>query len=85
MTSRSATATGGLRTGNIDRFVDFSKQPVFTLTTELYTLALKSTLKRFAPDTTLDATAYALVADKLAAQPASVRASLQIVPTHELI
>ena len=82
MTGRSAVATGGLRTGNIDRFVDFGKQPAFTFTTEAYALAFKSTLKRFT--TATDDAAYALTADKLAAQPADVRGTLQIVPVHEL-
>jgi len=82
MTNRSAVATGGLRTGNIDRFVDFGKQSPFTLTTEVYALAFKSTLKRFT--TATDDAAYALTADKLAAQPPDVRATLQIVPVHEL-
>jgi hypothetical protein len=82
MTGRSAVATGGLRTGNIDRFVDFGKQSAFTFTTEVYALAFKSTLKRFT--TATDDAAYALTADKLAAQPADVRGTLQIVPVHEL-
>jgi hypothetical protein len=82
MTSRSAVATGGLRTGNIDRFVDFGKLPAFTFATERYALAFKSTLKRVT--TSVDDAAFALQADRLAAQPADVRATLQIVPTHEL-
>jgi hypothetical protein len=82
MTSRSAVASGGLRTGNIDRFVDFGKLPAFTFATETYALAFKSTLKRVT--TAADDGAYALQADRLAAQPADVRATLQIVPIHEL-
>ena len=68
--------------GNIDCFVDFGKQPPFTFTTEAYALAFTSTLKRFT--TAADDAASALTADKLAAQLADVRATLQIVPLHEL-
>jgi hypothetical protein len=81
MVDRSASAQGGLRTGNIDRFVDFAK-PVPALADETYALASKTTLKRFT--TAADDAAYALTADKLATLPQDVRATLQIVPTHEL-
>jgi hypothetical protein len=83
MTGRSATATGGLRKANIDRFVDLAATVPFALATEVFVLAAKSNLTRYSGDSTPDA-AYALKADKLASLSPDVRATLQIVPLHEL-
>jgi hypothetical protein len=82
MVGRSATASAGMRTGNIDRFVDFAKDPSFSLPDETYFLASKITLRPYAP--LPDPGPYALKADQLAGLPKDVRAGLQIVPFHEL-
>ncbi len=83
MTARSAAGTGGLRTSNIDRFVDLTATLPFALATEVYALVLKTTLARFSGNATTDS-AYALQADQLAALTPDVRATLQIVPAHEI-
>jgi hypothetical protein len=83
MVGRSAGALGGVRTGNIDRYVDFAAQPAFPLGDEVYAIASKATLARYTGDGTPDAP-YAVKADRLAALPADVRPTLQIVPIHEL-
>jgi hypothetical protein len=84
MTARSATGTGGLRKSNVDRFVDLTVTTLpFALATETYGLVFKTTLARFSGSASTDS-AYALQADKLAALTPDVRATLQIVPAHEI-
>ena len=69
---------------NIDRFVDLTVTTLpFALAAEAYALVLKTTLARFSGAASTDS-AYALQADQLAALTPDVRATLQIVPAHEI-